>query len=182
MTRPPEPEESTASKTARTVTLQVPRFTLRQVMILVGCVVVTAILVLASIWYTRAATVGIPRNLTERFDFPLYFPDNPPTEFKFTQDSFSSTPDNSVLTYAFTYNDKPIAVSVQRLINEISASGFKATEEFTSPIGKAYITDIQSFRTTAAVTTDKSFILINAPGQIPRDTMKHFINSLRLAQ
>jgi hypothetical protein len=155
----------------------------RKVYILVGCVLALVVLAATTLWLTRSKQTpsGIPQETISRFDFPLYFPQPIPDEFKFIENSFAASPDNSVLTYNFTYYDKPIAVSVQPMTG-ISTDEFKATEEFVTPIGRAYIADIQEFRTTAAVTTDKSFVLVNAPGQIPRDAMKEFVGSLRQAR
>jgi hypothetical protein len=156
----------------------------RKALLLIGCVLAAMILAVTALLFIRsrqATPASIPREVISRFDFPLYFPRPVPDEFKFTEKSFAANPDNSVLTYNFTYYDKPIAVSVQPMTG-ISTDEFKATEEFVTPIGRAYIADIQEFRTTAAVTTDKSFILINAPGQIPRDAMKEFVGSLRQAR
>lgn len=155
----------------------------RKVIILVGCALVIAVLAAAALWFGRdkQTPAGIPKETISRFDFPLYFPQPIPGDFKFTENSFATSSDNSVLTYTFTYYDKPVAVSVQPMTG-ISTSDFKATEEFVTPIGRAYIADIQEFRTTAAITTDKSFILVNAPGQIPRDAMKEFVGSLRQAR
>lgn len=152
----------------------------QRIFIVIAIVVIIPLAVAAGALYAhKHKSANIPASIRKQFSFPLFFPNPIPSDFTFKTKSFSSTQDDSVLTYAFTYHEKPIAVSIQRLTKEISPDSFNPTEKFMSPIGMAYIVDIENFRTTAAVTTDKSFILINAPGQIPIEAMKDFINNLR---
>lgn len=153
----------------------------KKYVLLVGLAITAVALGIAAagVIYTHQRTqASMPLSVSRQFDFPVFFPKPIPKDFKFSPNSFSANPDRSVLTYALTYRDKPIAITVQRLTNDIPIDNFNPTEKFMSPIGMAYIADIESFRTTAAVVTDKSFILINAPGQIPLSAMKDIINSL----
>lgn len=143
-----------------------------------GFLIVMAALAFVYIHF-RAANhrSAIPEHIINTVSFPVYAPDRELPGFILDEASTSAT--SQVVTYNYTYDDtKKLIISIQPMSSDIDPNQFRPTKEFTTTIGKAYIVDLDS-RTTAAVVTDESFILINAPSGIAVDAMEQFINSLR---
>jgi hypothetical protein len=111
---------------------------------------------------------------------PVYVPQDPPKEFQPDAQSFSYTA--GVVTYQYLYQGKqPVAVSIQQRPGSIDPSEFNPTKEFSTTIGKAYLTEVEP-RVSAAVLNDETFMLINAPEGVPASQMELFVNSLRKVQ
>jgi hypothetical protein len=163
----------------RPIVLQLPHLSRRALSLTGAGLLCAGVLAAGAIWYLRenTAAVGIPHSLTREVNFPLYLPHHPPTGFKLKDNSFDATA--QVFTYSYMYQDtKTIAVSIQPISDDISTTSFHPTKSFTTAIGKAYLVNLD-IRTTAAIITDKSFILINAPDPIPMAAMEDFVNSFR---
>ena len=81
--------------------------------------------------------------------------------------------------FSFTYDgSKNLAVTEQAMPSNFDAGSFNPTSKFTTTIGTAYEVDLDT-RTTAAIVTDRTLLLINAPDKISVDTLNQFINALK---
>ncbi|HSE61001.1 MAG TPA: hypothetical protein VLA88_01760 [Candidatus Saccharimonadales bacterium] len=119
----------------------------------------------------------LPAETYKNLSFPVYFPENPPADFKLDSKSIGSTSD--VFTYKYDYAGGHIVfVSVQPLDPKLDISTFKPTRQINTPIGKGYLVEFDT-RVTVAIVTDKSFILINSPEGVPSFAAEQFAASLR---
>lgn len=146
--------------------------------LLVGLVVV-ALLAIAAIAYYKfqPPAIKLPRDTYAHLDFPVYFPVSPPANFSFDESSVNSTP--QVLVYAFKFRgDKHVSVSIQPLDPQLDISSFRPTREINPAIGQGYLVEYDT-RTTVAIVTDKSLVLINSPDGIPSGVVEDFANSLK---
>jgi hypothetical protein len=147
--------------------------------LLVGLVVV-ALFAIVAVWYYKfqSPAIQLPRSAYSHLNFPVYFPVSPPANFTFDESSVSSTP--QVLVYAFKFRgDKSVSVSIQPLDPKLDISSFRPTREINSAIGQGYLVEYDT-RTTVAIVTDKSFVLINSPEGVPSSAMEQFANTLEL--
>lgn len=149
--------------------------------VFVGLMVLIASASLA-IYYLRPQSIPVelPREAYQNLTFPVYFPENPPPRFVLDTSSVSSR--QNVLSYKYDYEgNRPVSVSVQPLDTQLDVGGFKPTREITTNIGKGYLVEFDE-RTTIAITTAKSLVLINAPEKIPANDIEQFASSLRLVK
>lgn len=147
--------------------------------LLVGLIVAALLTAVAIVYYRfQSPALTLPRDTYAHLDFPVYFPTSPPANFSFDESSVNST--SQVLVYAFKFrDDKPVSVSIQPLDPQLDISSFRPTREINTTIGQGYLVEYDT-RTTVAIVTDKSFVLINSPDGVPSGAIEQFANSLNL--
>lgn len=163
------------------VVITVPKLTRKRVLVGLGGLMMSVILAAGAIIYIRqyTALAGLPREQYQDLSFPVYFPVRPPG-FKLDPGSINSR--SFVLSYKFTYDSgAPVLVSISPLDPKLDTNTFRPTREITTKIGKGYLVEYDE-RTTIAIPTEKSFVLINAPEKIPAFAIEQFASSLRQAR
>ncbi|HUC89454.1 MAG TPA: hypothetical protein VMR45_01505 [Patescibacteria group bacterium] len=120
---------------------------------------------------------GIPKALASKVDFSLYYPHKLPDGMTVDRNSFSATPD--VFMYTVNYiGHKKMVVSIMPLSSKPDVETFNPTRTLDLDIGKAYIATFDP-RTTAAIITNKSWLLVNAENGIDDGTMNDLLKSLQ---
>jgi hypothetical protein len=119
---------------------------------------------------------ALPKILVSSLSFPVYFPKPLPNNLNFSANSASVQA--NVLTFSLKDNhDKKVLVTQQARPNDFDFSRLSGNDEFTTPEGKAYIVD-NDLRTTGSLVTDKTWVILNAPGKIDTDTLRQLIKNL----
>jgi hypothetical protein len=153
----------------------------RRLMLASGALAAAVILVAVAFFLIFGHTSPARSALSQaqqKVTFPLYYPESTPEGFTFDKDSVSAT--DQVVLYSYSYDgDKRLLVTVQS--GKFDSGQFKATSDFTTTMGHAYIVDLDD-RTTAAIVGEQSWVIINAPNKIAVDKLTAFINSLRLVR
>jgi hypothetical protein len=144
--------------------------------------VVTGLLaaVMASMYFWEAGQLAkIPAELVRVqsvVSFPLYYASSLPPGMKLDTKSVTAT--SGVVLFSYTYDtNKRLSVSIQAKAKDFDTSSFKPTSDFTTHIGRAYVVDLED-RSAAAVVSDKSWVLLNAPEKISADILRQFIDAL----
>ncbi|HEX3082079.1 MAG TPA: hypothetical protein VHQ86_02395 [Candidatus Saccharimonadia bacterium] len=161
------------------VTITIRGLSWRWLALIISGGVLAVALAVGAIIYIRANTtlVGLPHEVYDSLNFPVYFPHHPPAGFSFDTKSVSTKA--NVLTYAYHYQgQKPVFVSIQPLDPQLDVTTFRPTREITPRIGHGYLADFGS-RTTVAVVTAKSLVLINSPDGVPDGAIEQFTDSLQ---
>lgn len=113
----------------------------------------------------------------ESLSFPVYFPTPLPSGVSLRPGSVSST--GAVYTYVLDTAPRSfVYVSIQPVAYEVVTS-FRADQEFQTYLGRAYIVSRDSGKTSAAIVTDKTMILMNAPGGVAESQLRHIIDAMR---
>ena len=145
-------------------------------LVLIGCIFVFTFLKSK----TDSDTSSKISEYQKQVNFDLYYPVNLPQNLSVVTKSISITEQVFLYQVVDSITGKSISVSIQPK-QDITDSLYKGDNEFISQMGRAIILDFPG-RTTAAVFADKSWALLNANDQIPRQTMEQIINSLRQVQ
>lgn len=151
----------------------------RRFLITGSCVVLVVALATIGVIYfhARVTSAGLPPATYNRLSFPIYFPKHLPPDFALDKRSISSTP--SVLTYKYDYKgSRPVFVSIQPLDPQLDTSSFRPTREIDTSIGHGYLVEYEE-RTTIAILTSKTLVLINAPQKIPGAAIEQFADDLQ---
>ena len=137
------------------------------VLAVMACIILVLVVAATYLVYQMRNPHIPPRLLAAQkaVDFPLYYPNKLPAGYKLEESSITYT--KHVAVYSFTYeHGKHIAFSVQPKAAGFSTDSFNPTSEFTSYIGRAYLVDLDD-RSSAAVDSDTSWLLINDPELVP---------------
>ncbi len=155
----------------------------RTLLIITGAVVVgaivAAILLLAHLHKTKVSVGGLPASVIRQisgFTPYVYISQGPIDSFQLTQNSAHYQ--DGVLIFQLANNaGKTLAVTEQRLPSNYGYQDLVADKEFDTPSGKAFITDAVTRTTGALFTSDKTWILINAPSPIGANAMTTVLSS-----
>jgi hypothetical protein len=108
--------------------------------------------------------------------FPVIYPAKLPDKFYVTEDEIKNT--NGIITFSIQYYPKKqAAVTVQEIPQDFDTGTLSGNQEFTTPLGKAYIVDTDT-RTTGSLVTEKAWVIINAPEKMGTEDLKYILNNL----
>lgn len=151
--------------------------------ILAAVVSFAVILSIVALFVVRGPATHIPAEIAraqKAVHFTLYYPEQLPDGFSLDRTSVSVG--GNVVIYSCIYEKtKRVSISIQPRYSSFSTDQFKATSEFTTHIGRAFMVDLED-RTTAAVVGPASWVLINAPNTMAVDDMRTLIDGLRSAR
>lgn len=147
-----------------------------------GVLLVIIILGVTSIiWLAPRLSSGPPKALIDAqrtVSFPLFYARQAPKGFAFNADQVSTTSQAAIYSYSYDNGKKRLAMSVQPPTSDVDAKNLRSTSEFTTTIGRVYVLSYDD-RTGAVITSDKSWVILNAPDKIAEDDLRDFINTLR---
>jgi hypothetical protein len=162
------------------LTIRFPQLNRRQLLIALSIFILLAALAAGAMIYWRQHNIPasqLPPSRYKDLSFPVYFPQKLPDGFTLDKNSIDSQP--NVLVYKYTYdNGDPLFISIQPLDPQLDINSFKPTREIGTSIGKGYLVEYED-RTTVAIVTPKTLVLLNAPEKIPGVAIEQFAASLR---
>jgi hypothetical protein len=117
----------------------------------------------------------IPSAVAQSIPFPVYYPSSLPVGFKINPSSISNR--GQILTYYYEYDGgKKLIITEQAKPPNFDFGKLSGDQEFTAPLGRAYIVDMDT-RTTGSLITDKTWVILNAPNKMGADQLRQIIDS-----
>jgi hypothetical protein len=174
--------DSSSSEKHTEITISFRGLTRKQFLLTTAGALLSLILATTAIGYIHqhTALAGLPRDAYQNLAFPVYFPKHPPQSFTLDEDSISSKP--LVLAYSYKYeNGNLVYISIQPLDPQLDISSFRTTREISPSIGKGYLVEYEE-RTTIAIVTKESLVLMNAPRKVPGFALEQLAESLFLVK
>ena len=149
--------------------------------IAICAVVVVVALPLAWFFMQRANTTTsrydapIDTATEKQIGFTLYYPRNFPQDFSYKPGSLNVQSTAVVFTLEAPNGDQLQVTEQPRppLTEELTK-----TKQFDTPVGKAYISELDN-RTTGIINTQNTLIIVNAPGKINTDTLQHVLSAFK---
>ena len=154
--------------------------TVKNVTIGLVIVLVLAAVALITLHHFRAANKpdSLPTSVVKHVKGFQVYAYTPPDAAGFLLNQKSVQFQSGVLVFQLTNpNNKTLAVTEEKIPDGYDYANLRADKEFDAPIGHAFITDGVNRTTAAVFTTDKTWILINAPSPIGTDAMTTVLNS-----
>lgn len=154
--------------------------TKRNIFLLIIFLIIASALTTALLFNYRQ-TSPIPRDISARVNFPLYYPSEFPSGFRLDTDSFSET--NNVVTYTVSYeSNKKLIFNIEALPKKFDFDGFNSKgKKIRSSLGDAYVGSLGN-KTVVSITSDKSWLLVGVPSPIDKPNLETMLQSLKESQ
>lgn len=123
---------------------------------------------------------ALPATVTSQVHFKLYYFNSPiPGNFHLAQNKVDYK--NGVLIFELKNpSGKTLAFTEEATPKDYDVTQLKADKDYSTAVGKAYITNGETRTTAALFTKDGTWILVNAPDPIGSDAMQQIINALEV--